>query len=129
MYTRAWTPITYEHLSFYANGMLSMTGEIDGLVNIFDVTPGTMKIDQEAYLADIAEYGLFTYEEFSEFIEVPEIIFDAFRAKYFTVAMGKGILTWDKLYTLVSLYGRWLGMEPDQSMGAGGARPQTYVVS
>ena len=29
LYTRAWTPIIYEHLSFYANSMLSMTGEIE----------------------------------------------------------------------------------------------------
>ena len=67
-YTRAWTPITYEHLSFYANGMLSMTGEIEGIVNTFEVSPDTMKIDEDAYLADIAEYGLFKYEEFTEII-------------------------------------------------------------
>ena len=129
LYTRAWTPITSEHLSFYANGMLSMTGEIEGLVNVFDVTPGTMKIDQEAYLADVAEYGLFTYEEFSEYIDVPEIIFDAFQAKYFKVAMGKGILTWDKLFILVEQYGKWLGIDSSYGPGAGGAAQEAYEES
>jgi len=34
-YTRAWSPVTYEHLSYYTNGMLSMPGGIEGLFNIF----------------------------------------------------------------------------------------------
>ena len=110
-YTRAWTPITYEHLSFYANGMLSMTGEIGGIVNTFEVSPETMKIDQNAFLSDIAEYGLFTYEEFTEIIEVPEIMFDAFQAKYFKVAIGKGQITVEELVSLIMQYGEWLGIE------------------
>ena len=110
-YTRAWSPVSYEHLSYYTNGMLSMPGGIEGLINIFEVTPETMKIDEDAYLADIAEYGLFTYEEFTEIIEVPEIMFDAFQAQYFKVAIGKGHITLEDLLALIMQYADWLGLE------------------
>jgi hypothetical protein len=110
-YTRAWTPITYQHLSFYANGMLSMTGEIGGIVNTFEVSPDTMKIDEDAYLADIEEYGLFTYEEFAQIINVPEEMFDAFQAKYLKVSIGKGHITVEDLLALIMQYGKWLGLE------------------
>ena len=110
-YTRAWTPITYEHLSFYANGMLSMTGEIGGIVNTFEVSPDTMKIDEDAYLADIEEYGLFTYEEFAQLINVPEEMFDAFQAKYLKVSIGKGHITLEDILALIMQYGKWLGLE------------------
>jgi hypothetical protein len=110
-YTRAWTPITYEHLSFYANGMLSMTGEIEGIVNTFEICPDTMKIDQNAYLADIAEYGLFTYEEFAQLINVPEEMFDAFQAKHLKVAIGKGHITLEDILALIMQYGEWVGLD------------------
>ncbi|WIF87966.1 hypothetical protein [Acholeplasma laidlawii] len=110
-YTRAWSPITYEHLSFYANGMLSMTGEIGGIVNTFEVSPDTMKIDEDAYLADIEEYGLFTYEEFAQLINVPEEMFDAFQAKYLKVSIGKGHITLEETLALIMQYGEWVGLE------------------
>ncbi|MGI6732549.1 MAG: InlB B-repeat-containing protein [Anaerovoracaceae bacterium] len=110
-YTRAWSPVTYEHLSYYTNGMLSMPGGIEGLINIFEVSPDTIKIDEDAYLADIAEYGLFTYEEFTQIINVPAEMFDAFQAKYFKVAIGKGHITMEELLALILHYGDLLGLE------------------
>ncbi len=102
--TSAWSPVTYSHLCYYVNGMLSMPGGTTSLINIFDVEADTMTIDMDSYNADIAEYGLFTYEEFAEIMPVSEYVFDAFNAQYFKVAMGKGILTWDDLATLFETY-------------------------
>ena len=76
--TTAYSPVTYGHLCYYVNGMLSMPGGISGLINIFEVDPTTMTIDEEAYAEDIAEYGLFTYEEFSEEYEVSEEVFELY---------------------------------------------------
>lgn len=104
-YTSAWSPVTYGHLCYYVNGMLSMPGATTGLINIFEVDPDTMKIDEEAYAEDIAEYGVYTYEEFTEEIaEVPETIFNAFGGAYLKVAIGKGILTEDMILELISRY-------------------------
>lgn len=103
-FTSAWSPVTYGHLCYYVNGMLSMPGATTGLINIFNVDTDTMKIDETKFNEDIAEYGLFTYEEFAAIIPVPEVVFEAFGGKYFKVAIGKGILSWDMINALVVRY-------------------------
>ena len=103
-YTSAWSPVTYGHLCYYVNGMLSMPGATTGLINIFEVDPDTMTIDQEAYLEDIEEYGLFTYEEFNALCPIPEAVFNAFGGQYLKVSLGKGLITWEELENLISRY-------------------------
>ncbi len=103
-YTTAWSPVTYGHLCYYVNGMLSMPGATTGLINIFEVNSDTMTIDEELYLADIAEYGLFTYEEFVEIIAIPEEIFNAFNGQHLKVAIGKGLIDLNEIATLVERY-------------------------
>ena len=106
--TTVWSPVTYSHLCYYVNGMLSMPGGTTGLINIFEVNPETMTIDVDKYNADIAEYGLFTYEEFAELYPVSEMVFNAFDAQYFKVAIGKGILTYEMIGDLLLTYGEFL---------------------
>ncbi|MBR7186518.1 MAG: S8 family serine peptidase [Clostridia bacterium] len=100
--TTAWSPVTYEHLCYYVNGMLSMPGGIDGLFNIFEVDEQTMKYDEEAMQSDIETYGLFTYEDFEGLIS--EEVFEAVNAQYLKVAIGKGLLTWENIEYLISRY-------------------------
>ena len=85
-----------------------MPGGISGLFNIFDVDSETLTINHEAYLADIEEYGLFTYEEFNNLFPVSIEIFDAFQAKYFKVAIGKGLLSYEKIEYLLNRYAEFL---------------------
>lgn len=103
-FTSAWSPVTYSHLCYYVNGMLSMPGATTGLINIFDVDPETMRIDETGYLRDIENYGLFTYEEFAGMYPIPQEIFDAFGGKYLKVAFGKGLITPQELGTLIERY-------------------------
>ena len=103
-YTSAWSPVTYGHLCYYVNGMLSMPGATTGLINIFEVDPDTMTIDQEAYLEDVEEYGLFTYEEFNAICPIPEAVFNAFGGQYLKVSLGKRLVTWEELENLISRY-------------------------
>ena len=102
--TRAYSPVTYDHLCLYVNGMLSMPGGIDGLINIFEVDGETMQINQAKYLEDIATYGLFTYEEFYELYQVPEAMFEACGGQYLKVAIGKGLLDYERLGQLIERY-------------------------
>ena len=104
-YTSAYSPVTYGHLCYYVNGMLSMPGATEGLIDIFEVDEETMKYDAEAMAEDIAEYGLFTYEEFAEIYDVPEIMFDAFNGQYLKVAIGKGLIDEESLARLAERYG------------------------
>ncbi len=102
--TTAYSPVTYNHLCLYANGMLSMPGGIDGLINIFEVDGETMQINQAKYFEDIATYGLFTYEEFYELYQVPEEMFEACGGQYLKVAIGKGLLDYERLGQLIESY-------------------------
>lgn len=99
-YTTPYSPVTYGHLCYFVDGMLSMPGGIDGLFNIFAVDAETMKYDESAMAADIERYGLFTYEEFAELVPVSEEVFNAFNGRYLKVAIGKGLIDTDRLFLL-----------------------------
>ena len=102
--TSAYSPVTYGHLCYFVNGMLSMPGGIDGLFNIFEVDPDTMTYDAEAMAADIEQYGLYTYEELNALVPVTEEMFDAVNGQYLKVAVGKGIITIGQIAELVERY-------------------------
>lgn len=105
--TEAWSPVTYGHLCFYVNGMLSMPGATTGFINVFEVDSSTLQIDYDKYLADIEEYGLFTYEEFCETFDVSEEIFNAFNGQYLKVSIGKGLITYDEIEALIVRYSKF----------------------
>jgi len=106
-YTTAWSPVTFGHLCYYVNGMLSMPGATEGLINIFEVDADTMQYDATSFASDIATYGLFTYDEFAYILPIPEIIFEAFNGQYLKIAMGKGLIDWERLVGLVEHYARF----------------------
>ena len=107
-YTVAYSPVTYGHLCYYVNGMLSMPGGIEGLFNIFEADAETMKYDEAQMQADIAQYGLFTYEEFAEIFPISEEVFEAFNGQYLKVAMGKGLIDAEGLRILIERYAEFL---------------------
>lgn len=102
----AYSPVTYGHLCYYVNGMLSIPGGINGLFNIFEVDAETMKFDAEAMEADVEMYGLYTYEELNSLVPMQEMMFDAVNGQYLKVAIGKGIITIEQISELVERYGR-----------------------
>jgi len=102
--TAAWSPVTFGHLCYFVNGMLSMPGATESFVNIFDVDITTMQYDEVQIKLDILKYGLFTYEEFAEILPIPEVIFEAFGGQYLKVAIGKGLTTMDELAMLIQRY-------------------------
>ena len=103
-YTTAYSPVTYGHLCLYVNGMLSMPGATSGLVNIFEVDGESMQINAEKFEADIATYGLYTYEEFAELFPIPEEIFNAVCGQYLKVSLGKGLITHEELLSMIERY-------------------------
>ena len=103
-YTAAYSPVTYGHLCYYVNGMLSMPGGISGLFNILEVDEQTMAYDAEAMAADIEQYGLYTYEELNALVPVTEELFEAVNGQYLKIAVGKGILTVEEIGELVERY-------------------------
>ncbi len=102
--TRVYSPVTYGHLCYYVNGMLSMPGNTESFINIFDVNPLTLMYDQESMQEDISTYGLYTYEEFDAIIPIPEDVFNAFNGQYLKIAIGKGLTTLDEIQSLLDRY-------------------------
>ncbi len=100
--TKAYSPVTFEHLCYYVDGYLSMPGGIEGLFNIFEVDTDKMCYDSEKMNEDIQSYGLFSYEDFEALI--PEIVFEAFNGDILKVAIGKGMLTWEDIEILAERY-------------------------
>ena len=98
---RVYSPVTAYHLNYFTEGLLSMPGGIDGLFNIFEYD-NNLQYDSELMEADITKYGLLDYSVFEGL--VPYEVYLAFPAKYFNVAIGKGLLTWDDIYYLINRY-------------------------
>ena len=97
-YTRIFTPVSAWHMNVIADNMLTLSGRT---VNFFEYDE-TMKYDEEKMQADIEKYGLYTYEDFKDYVS--EEVFNAFPFKYFKVAIEKGDYTWDELMFLLSEY-------------------------
>ncbi len=101
-YTGCYSLVTVYHMNYFIDGLFSMPGGIDGLFNYFEYDED-LKYDVEKMLADIEKYGLYTYEDFAEYIpyEVYEYMFPA---KYFKVAVEKGMITWEEILALIERY-------------------------
>ena len=100
-YTRVYGPMTANHLNLFAEGLLNIAGDNDPFINIFEYDEN-MKYDEELKQADIEKYGLFTYEDFKDYIT--EDIFNAYNGQYLKVAIGKGYTTFERVLELIEKY-------------------------
>ena len=107
VYTKVYSPVTFGHLCYFTNGVLSMPGGIGGLFNIFDVDTRQMTYDAARQAADLEEYGVFTYDDYDGII--PEIAYEAFNGAWLKVAIEKGLLSWEDIAYLAERYAPFFG--------------------
>lgn len=100
-YTECYSILSAVNINHFANGLLAVTDDIDGLFNIFKLDENMM-YDQELLVADIAQYGLYEYEDWSDYITYEEFV--AFNAPYLKVAVGKGLITEEQLVQLINRF-------------------------
>ena len=100
-YTGIYNILTKYHLNCITDGLLSMSGGIQGIFNIFEYG-ADLKYDEEKMQADIAKYGLFEYSDFAQYVS--EDVYNMFPAAYFKVAIGKGYTTYEDLLKLADEY-------------------------
>lgn len=100
-YVGCYSPVTAVHLNYIVDGLLSMPGGIEGIFNIFEYGEG-LKFDEELMKEDIEKYGIMEYEVLAEY--VPYEMYYAFNAKYFNVAIGKGLITFDEILHYAEKY-------------------------
>ena len=100
-YTGCFSLVTVYHLNYFIDGLFSIPGGISGLFNIFEYGDDLV-YDAEKMQADIEKYGLFTYEDFEEFL--PYEFYLAFPASYLKVSIGKGMMTFDHIYAYIEQF-------------------------
>lgn len=104
-YTEVWSILTAEHYNCILESMLTLTAaQVDNSpAYLMPFAIGDdMRYDADAMAADIAEYGLYTYEEFADLITYEQ--FAALNLQYFKVAVGKGAITYDEILYLLDLH-------------------------
>ena len=99
---KVYSPVTFRHLCYFTNGVLSMSGGISGLFNIFEVDTETMTYDHVKMQHDIQQYGLLTVNDYDGMIT--QEAFDAFNGAWLGIAVGKGLLTWGEIAYLAERY-------------------------
>lgn len=102
-YVEAFGIISAVHYNIFVEGMLSadfMPADYD-LFTYFNYG-SDMKFDQAQMQADIEQYGLYTYEEFADYLTYEQFI--GFNVPYMKVAVGKGNYTYEGILNLISEY-------------------------
>ena len=99
--TCSYTVITASNYNCVANNMLNVTSMLTGFYNIFDYTDNMMYDQNQVELA-IATYGLFTYEEWSDYVSLE--VFNAINGQYFKLAVGNGSITYQQIYYFIDWY-------------------------
>lgn len=109
--TTTYSPVTYSHLCYYVNDMLSMPGGISGLFNYFEVDIETMMYDAAAKERDVEKYGLLSFKELCELAPVSREMYDAVNGQYLKVALGKGMITLEEIQYLADRYSSFVPEE------------------
>lgn len=100
-YVGCYSPVTAYHLNYFVDGMLSMPGGIEGLFNIFEYNDD-MTYDIEKMNEDIEKYGLYTYEDFKDYL--PYEVYLAFPGPYLKVSVEKGYITFEEIIGYIEQY-------------------------
>lgn len=98
---RVYSPVSVYHLNVITNGLLSITGEIEGWFNYFDYD-SSLKYDSAKMDSDIRKYGLYVYDDFKDYIR--KEIFDLLPIPYLKVSVGKGLTTKEKIIGVMKKY-------------------------
>ncbi|MBQ9785595.1 MAG: BspA family leucine-rich repeat surface protein [Clostridia bacterium] len=90
------------HMNVLTDGFLSYPGGLTGLFNIFAYDED-LKYDPERMQADIERYGLYTYEDFADYMS-REVFESVFPIPYLKVAVGKGLIDEAGMLDIIEKY-------------------------
>lgn len=83
-----------------ANGMLSVSDDVDFKLNMYDFNEN-LTINQEQLKLDIQRYGLF---EFRNIKSCTKEEYDFMNMRYLNICIGKKLITWDEIFRLRDEY-------------------------
>ena len=102
-YEAAYGIISAFHYNIIVEGMIStdfMLEDYD-LFNYFELGEN-MTFDEAQMQADIEKYGLYTYEDFADYLTYEQFV--GFNVQYFKIAVGKGNYTYEGILELINTY-------------------------
>ena len=65
-----------------------------------------LRYDVEQFNADVETYGLYTYEDFADYVTYEQYL--AFNGAYLKIAVEKGAFTFEDIIELIDLYKGWM---------------------
>ena len=98
-YLNVYSPVTYYNMNLFANDILTFPTDVNG--NIFKFSKN-LKYDTQDISDSISKYGLFTYEDFKDYISYE--VYLAFPMKYYKIAIGKELDTFEGIISLLMTY-------------------------
>ena len=104
-YTEVWSILTSEYYNCVLEGMWTVTAaEVENSPEwLMPYEIGEdMKYDEAKMKADIEKYGLYTYEEFAEYMTEEQFV--ALGLANFKVSVAKGYITWEEILYLISIH-------------------------
>lgn len=100
-FTECYSLASAYNLNHIANGALCISDDIEGLYNYFELDQN-YKYDSIKKEEDLKKYGLLDYSAVSYFMS--KEIYDLFNVKYLSVAIGKGMITIEKMEEYINKF-------------------------
>ena len=102
-YTTSYSIMSAYYYNFIVEGMLSDTfhKEDAPLFDYFQIGDAMM-YDADQMNADVEKYGLYTYEDFSDYLTYEQFV--ALNVQYLKIAVGKGQFTYEGILGLIATY-------------------------
>ena len=103
-YTSAWSVSSAVTSNAFASGMLTVAPP-DDFYNWIEMD-GKLRYDGAQLQKDVERYGLYSYEDFADFVTYEQFV--AFNGAYLKIPVEKGLFTFDYVLELIRLYRRWM---------------------
>ena len=103
-YTSAWSVSSAVTSNAFASGMLTVAPP-DDFYNWIEMDD-KLRYDAEQFQKDVERYGLYSYEDFADYVTYEQFV--AFNGAYLKIPVEKGLFTFEYVLELIRLYSRWM---------------------
>ena len=103
-YTGAYSITSAVTSNALAEGLLSVAPP-DDFYNWVEMSD-KLRYDNEKFEQDVATYGLYTYDDFKDYVTYETFV--AFNGAYLKIAVEKGYFTFDRILELIEMYHAWM---------------------
>ena len=103
-YTSAWSITSAGTSNAFASGMLTVAPP-DDFYNWIEMSD-KLTYDAEQFQRDVETYGLYTYDDFKDYVTYEQFV--DWNGAYLKIAVEKGYFTFDYILELIELYKGWM---------------------